>query len=40
MFINELIVVSDANEEFPIERYHLSPNCNLSSDDVQDISAK
>ena len=40
MFIDELIVAPEAHDEFPIERYHLSPHCNLSSDDLQDISAK
>ena len=40
MFIDELIVASEAHDEFPIERYQLSPNCNASSDDLQDISAK
>ena len=40
MFIDKLIVASEAHDEFPIERYQLSPNCNLSSDDLQDISAK
>ena len=40
MFIDELIVAPEVHNKFPIERFHLSPNCNLSSNDLQDISAK